>query len=296
MTGNSEFIQLRDSSIQGLELFEARLVRHRFGRHFHDAYTIGLNEGGLGRCLHGSICHSHRPGLFNCINPGEVHTGEAVSDQGWKFRNLYISQSVARYYLSELGYPTNRELPCFPHIAVEDASSRRLFERLFSVLEKSDSERSEGLPAKQSESLLEQQSLLLHFFSHFFTKHTQLPDICDRKRIETRSIAQVRAYIEAHCIDNFSIQDLASLVNLNPYYLVRCFSQQVGTSPHQYKLHWQLERAKQAILTEDIVIAQVAANCGFYDQSHLNRAFKRALGVSPGRYREVNFVQACRLL
>ena len=90
------------------------------------------------------------------------------------------------------------------------------------------------------------------------------------------------------------MQDLASLVNLNPYYLIRCFHEQVGTSPHQYKLHWQLQRAKQAVLREDIAIAQIAADCGFYDQSHLNRAFKRALGVSPGRYREVNFVQARR--
>ncbi|MGB3788093.1 MAG: AraC family transcriptional regulator [Phormidesmis sp.] len=289
MTSNSEFIQLRDTSIQGVELFEARLVKHRFGRHFHDTYTLGLNEGGLGQCLHRNSRHDHRPGMFTCINPGEVHTGEVASAQGWKFRNLYVSQAVARFYLSELGYPTNRALPCFPHIVVEDIPSQRLFRRLFAALE-----RSAGLLAERSENLLEQQSLLLCFFSRFFAKHTRLPDICDGKRAETQSIMKVRAYIGAHCTDNFSIRDLASLVNLNPYYLIRCFREQVGTSPHQYKLHCQLQRAKQAMLEEDSAIAQIAANCGFYDQSHLSRTFKRALGVSPGRYREVNFVQARR--
>ncbi len=289
MPDNSDFIQLRDASIQGVELFEAKLAKHKFGRHFHDAYTIGLNESGLGQCWHSSDRHDHRPGMFTCINPGEVHTGEAASDQGWKFRNLYISQAVVRYYLSELGYPTNRALPCFPHIIVEDASSQRLFKRLFSTLEQSA-----NLPTDLSTSLLEQQSLLLDFFSRFFAKHTRLSDRRDRKKVENRSIVKVRAYIETHCTDDFSIQDLASVVNLNPYYLIRCFRRQVGTSPHQYKLHWQLQRAKQAVLLEDIAIAQIAANCGFYDQSHLNRTFKRALGVSPGRYREVNFVQARR--
>ena len=290
MTGNSEFIQLRDTVIQGVELFEARLVKHRFSRHFHDTYTIGLNEGGLGQCLHGSNRHHHRPGMFTCINPGEVHTGEAVSESGWKFRNLYISQAVARYSLSELGYPTNRALPCFPQISVEDVPAQRLFNRLFAVLEKS-----EDFSTELSESSLEQQSLLLHFFSRFFAKHTRLPDIGSRGRsVETQPIVKVRAYIEARCTDNFSIQDLAELVNLNPYYLIRCFREQVGTSPHQYKLHWQLQRAKRAVLKADASIAAVAADCGFYDQSHLTRIFKRALGVSPGRYREVNFVQARR--
>lgn len=278
MTGKLEFIQLRDTSVQGIELFEARLVRHKFGKHFHDAYTIGLNENGLGQCLHRNNRHEHRPGTFTCINPGEVHTGEIASNKGWEFRNLYISQSVARDYLSQLGYPANHALPCFPRISVEDVSSQHLFRQLFAGLEKSG-------------DLLGQQLLLLRFFSHFFIKHTWLPDTRSENKVEAQSIASVRDYIEAHCTDDFSIQDLADLVNLNPYYLIRCFREQVGTSPHQYKLHWQLQRAKQAVLRRDTVIAQVAADCGFYDQSHLSRTFKRAMGVSPGRYRKVNFVQ-----
>ena len=155
MTSALEFIQLRDTSIQGVELFEARLVKYRFGKHFHDTYTIGLNEGGLGQCLHGGNRHNHRPGMFTCINPGEVHTGEVASDKGWSFRNLYITQAVARYYLGELGYSTNCALPCFPSLCVEDASSRRLFEQLCTALD-------------ESKDLLKQQSLLLHFFSRFF--------------------------------------------------------------------------------------------------------------------------------
>ena len=278
-----EFVRLLNTPVKGIELFEARLTKHRFGKHFHDAYTIGLNEAGLGQCMHGERQHYHYPGVFNCINPGEIHTGEAVAGKSWTLRNLYISQTVARDYLSELGYPTTHALPCFSHISVEDIPLKCLFIQLFTVLE-------------NPTSLLEQQSLLFQFFSQLFVRYTWLSKPSDRDRSETFPIATVRAYIEANCVDDFSIQCLATLVDLNPYYLIRCFREQVGTSPHQYKLHWQLQRAKQMIVQEDIAIAQIAADCGFYDQSHLSRTFKRTFGVSPGHYRKVNFVQACRWL
>jgi AraC-like DNA-binding protein len=38
-------------------------------------------------------------------------------------------------------------------------------------------------------------------------------------------------------------------------------------------------------------VATVAQTTGFADQSHLHRLFKRMLGVTPGQYRQGNFVQ-----
>ncbi|HEY9761009.1 MAG TPA: AraC family ligand binding domain-containing protein, partial [Trichocoleus sp.] len=43
-----DFAKLWEPGLPGVELFQARLFHHSFGKHFHEAYTIGLNEGGQG--------------------------------------------------------------------------------------------------------------------------------------------------------------------------------------------------------------------------------------------------------
>lgn len=62
------------------------------------------------------------------------------------------------------------------------------------------------------------------------------------------------------------------------------------TRTHFYQRHWQLMQAKRSLHT-DQPIADIAIAYGFYDQSHLNRAFKQTFGVTPGQYRQGNFVQ-----
>jgi AraC-like DNA-binding protein len=39
------------------------------------------------------------------------------------------------------------------------------------------------------------------------------------------------------------------------------------------------------LLKRDLPLAEIAISCGFYDQSHFSRAFKRRFGLSPARFR-----------
>ncbi|WP_228015523.1 benzoate/H(+) symporter BenE family transporter [Leptolyngbya ectocarpi] len=48
---------------------------------------------------------------------------------------------------------------------------------------------------------------------------------------ESKAVAQVRTYLETHYTQNVSLDQL---VDLSPYYLIRCFRQQVGCALHQY--------------------------------------------------------------
>jgi AraC-like DNA-binding protein len=82
-----------------------------------------------------------------------------------------------------------------------------------------------------------------------------------------------------------SLDELAAVGSLSPYYLIRRFQRELGLPPHAYQLQIRLQRAK-ADLQSDASLAGVAIKHGFFDQSHFHRHFKRAFGVSPGRYRE----------
>lgn len=285
MSTNVEFAQLwqpsrspdrrennpSDSDLSGIELFSARLFRHVFAKHMHEEYTIGFNCAGQGCFAHQGETWRAIPGSFNLINPGEVHTGQAASGAGWTFCNLYISVPHVKQTLMQLEW-AGQSLPYFIQPVVSDRSLQSAFHRLFQAL-------------NQPTSQLKQQTLLLGMLSQLFLKHTQPPCSLRSPHAETKAVALIRAYLEAHYTENISIATLAQQAELSPYYLIRSFHQQVGIPPHAYQRHWQLVQAKRSLRTSK-PLAEIAIENGFYDQSHLNRSFKRAFGITPGQYQK----------
>jgi AraC-like DNA-binding protein len=73
------------------------------------------------------------------------------------------------------------------------------------------------------------------------------------------------------------------VAGLSRFELVRRFGAQIGLTPHAYQTNLRVARAR-ALLAAGIPPAAVAAECGFADQPHLTRTFRRAVGVTPGRY------------
>ncbi|MEO0457489.1 MAG: AraC family transcriptional regulator [Cyanobacteria bacterium P01_A01_bin.114] len=261
-----ESARLWEPGLPGIELFEAALFRHRFNKHFHETYTIGLNEAGRGCCQHHGEAHFHIPGSFNLINPGDIHTGQVASSGGWAFRNLYISLPLVEQTLAQLEW-SGQGIPYFQNPVVYEPSLCPVFYKLFEALDKATSQ-------------LAQQSLLLELLSQLFLINAEQRFQLRPVKSESKAVAQVRAYLEAHYAENISVDDLAKLVSLSPYYLIRCFRQQVGCPPHQYQQQWKLLQVKQALRTTGS-LSDVAIEHGFYDQSHLNRVFKKTFGVTP---------------
>lgn len=275
MTDSTEFAHFWTPDFAGVELFQAHLCRYTFDKHFHDAYTVGLNERGWGQSLVSGQWVNSPPQSFNLINPGEVHTGQAADDQGWGFRNLYISPTLMRWALVQLGQNPST-LPVFPAPVAHHPALRSRFLQVFCAFD-------QGMPR------LTQQSLFLDLISHLWPPHSDLqtaPSLVEK----APAMALVRDYLEAHYAENVAIETLSQLSQLSPYYLIRCFHQQVGLPPHLYQRQVRLLKAKQALQTPQS-LAAIANDTGFFDQSHFTRSFKRVFGVTPGQYRRRNSVQ-----
>ncbi|GEM_PF-6454928 len=65
----------------------------------------------------------------------------------------------------------------------------------------------------------------------------------------------------------------------------RLFRTQIGLTPGRYLRLQRLNAARSRLKAGAPSLAGVARECGFFDQSHLNREFRRSLGDSPRRYR-----------
>jgi AraC-like DNA-binding protein len=99
-------------------------------------------------------------------------------------------------------------------------------------------------------------------------------------------LRQVIEYIQVHLEQDLNLTQLAELVGLSQYYFVRLFKQSVGVAPYQYVLQCRVERAKQLLQKNNLAIAEVALCCGFADQNHLTRVFRRLTGTTPKAYRD----------
>jgi AraC-like DNA-binding protein len=99
----------------------------------------------------------------------------------------------------------------------------------------------------------------------------------------TRPVRRAMAYLHEHLTDAVTLDDLARAAGLDKFHLCRAFRAQVGLPPHAYLTHLRIARAKQ-LLGRGVRAGEVAQRIGLYDQSQLNRHFRRIVGTTPARY------------
>jgi AraC family transcriptional regulator len=93
------------------------------------------------------------------------------------------------------------------------------------------------------------------------------------------------AYIEENLGSKIEIGEMANLVALSKSHFSRVFRHSLGSSPMAYVSMRRVERAKLMMTSTRERLTDIALTCGFADQSHLNRYFRRIVGVSPGLWR-----------
>lgn len=255
--------------LDGLEVMSARWVEHSFAPHMHDRYAVSLNYGGRGAFDCRNELRDAAPGTCSLIAPGEVHTGHATSRDGWIYRNLYIEIPLMATLLRSLDWQGALDVR-FKLPVVRDSVLATRLGRAFDSL-------------KEANSLLENESLLLSVVARLLTDHFVPGRALRDAGTEHVAFRQIKEWLDANSEKNVSIHALARLVGLSPYYLVRAFHKHVGIPPHKYQAVVRINRVRK-LLTSGATISEAAYRAGFCDQSHLNRCFKAALGVTPGEY------------
>lgn len=259
----------RDPDVHNLELLRATFITHAFAPHIHEGFAIGVIDQGAEQFSYRRTTHVAPAGSIVVINPGEVHTGESATHQGWQYRMFYPSASLMQHAASEIGGRTHT-LPSFPHPVIDDPVLADMFARLHTSFE-------------HMESPLERASRLLWALSHLVMHHADTRPPLATTRAEPDGVQKVRAYLDAHYAEHTTLEHLSSVAGLSPFHLLRVFRSQVGMPPHAYLTHVRVTQAKQ-LLAHGVPVAAVAAQTGFVDQSHLTRHFKRMVGVPPGHY------------
>ena len=96
-----------------------------------------------------------------------------------------------------------------------------------------------------------------------------------------RALKEVIDYIGDNLQKDLTLAEMAGVAHMSPYHFSRLFKASTGLTPHQYVIEHRVQRAEELLGSSTLPIAEIALLCGFANQGHLNRHFKRLLGVTP---------------
>ena len=104
------------------------------------------------------------------------------------------------------------------------------------------------------------------------------------------AVLKVVEHMRERLTDTLALEELAEVAGLSPFHFARQFKTATGHPPHDYLIRLRVDRAQELIRqhSREWTMAAIANECGFADQSHMARHFKRVLGVSPGEFAEAN--------
>jgi AraC family transcriptional regulator len=95
-------------------------------------------------------------------------------------------------------------------------------------------------------------------------------------------------YIEDNLGSKMAIREIADCVALSKSHFSRAFKQSLGSSPMAYIAARRVERAKLMMISTRQMLTDIALACGFADQSHLTKSFRRVVGMSPALWRRAS--------
>jgi AraC-like DNA-binding protein len=257
---------------RGLGCLRATFRRHAYARHTHDTYAIAVILAGCETFFYRGEQHYLGPGSMAVVCPDEIHDGEPHG-RGFVYRTCYPSQELMQEIAEEVaGRPLSRP-PWFPRTVIPDPELAMELAQLLHCLHHAPAHRSE----------LEQDTRLIGFLTKLIARWADLKAL-PPVRDGSHGIARAREYLEAHLAEEADLADLAKMAGLSRSHFIRAFAKEMGLTPHAYLTDRRF-RAASRLLGQGGGPSDVAAACGFFDQSHLNRIFKARMGVTPGAYR-----------
>ena len=238
---------------------------HRFPRHSHDQFGIGVIAFGAQRSWSGVGTVHASAGDVIMVNPGEMHDGVPLDGNARGWRMIYLDPAlVAREVKDEIVNQVEVLLP-----VARDPLLASHFARLFACLTTSC-----------LDTLATEESLLRSLI-YMLRQHGTMRPSSDGP---SPSVAKAIQRLDSALDESVSLAELAALSGVSRFQLLRGFAREIGVTPHAYLVQRRVRLARR-LLADGQTPAQAAVQAGFADQSHMTRAFVRQFGVTPGRYR-----------
>mgnify|MGYP000573421495 FL=1 len=259
------------NAYDGIEMVHADYIGHEFSKHVHEGYTIGVIEKGAQRFYRSGEIHTANTNSIILVNADDVHTGEAASVGGWKYRAMYPLPEHFENISIDL-YDGIKFAPYFGSSVINDPMLTEQLRLLFNQID-------------NNASKLLTETIMYSFMLRLTLRHSSLRNMPKDISGSKEKLIRVKEYLDCYPAEDISLQQLAIIAGLSQFHFIRQFKKMFELAPHSYQIQARLKKAK-TLLKAGVKPVMVATDCGFHDQSHFNRHFKKALGTSPSKFQK----------
>lgn len=215
-----------------------------------------------------------------------IASGELHSIRAPKTGERYIMNYSVSYFhqIQDMAELFNT---FYPFRLVTRQEDPELADQLFAVLAQIEGEYFSTNVCRESEIM----ALMLHFFSIFgrYEHRQNSEQVLDypKQQDYMRRFAELCAYINNHCTERLSVEDLASRAGFSVYHFSRLFKENTGMTCHNYLVARRIIYAKALLVDDTIPITEIAMRSGFNSIATFNRLFKAQIGYTPTEYRQM---------
>jgi AraC-like DNA-binding protein len=259
--------KLKISRLDGIgEFLHVSNFSHPTSKAFHQSLALCFVDQGAFNVRHCGVNYSVGTGALLVAQSGEITSCEDFDGKS-KHREFHCAASALETIAEEIG-DQFRGGRIFQSPFMCDESLCRPFIRFHSEMD-------------SKPTAIESASLLREFLGEMILRYGNRPATTLKIGNEPRAVKCVKDCLDSRYAENLTLEELARIANLSPFYLVRVFRKEVGLPPHAYQTRLRLNHAK-ALLAQAASIGEAALNSGFFDQSHFTNHFRKVFGYPPG--------------
>lgn len=249
-----------------IELSQASFQHFSFDKHVHLDFHLGAVIQGAQQFVNRGVSYTLAKYDLSTLNPDMAHDGHSICCDGYQVKVMAIPQAYVQQIATELGIKE----AVFLAPMVNDSQLHQWTVALHDMLIKGHCSQ---LAAESLMMTLVQQ-LLVRYVKNTVTLDTHC------KGLSRAQVDLIKQRFHAEPWQNMQLASLAAELDLSKFQFLRQFKLATGMAPHAYFKRVRLEYAKKSLRQGDRVV-NVAQQLGFFDQSHLNKAFKQAFLLSP---------------
>lgn len=251
-----------------MDLLQADFTTHDYAPHVHDSLVVAVTEVGGSEFKSRGRQDIADPQALLVFNPAEPHSGRMGGSARWRYRSFYLAEPAIQDVLRAVGID---QPGYFTSNVVRDADLVTRFLALHRVL------------SEEPQDALLHRELLVRTFGDLLQRHGQAARRIPRAPGDASALAPALELMRDGYSDSLTLEHMGAASGLTPFQLIVAFKRTLGLTPHAYLTQLRLRAALRRLQDGQSVVDAALAS-GFYDQSALNKHFKRCFGMTPLQY------------
>ncbi|WP_419883596.1 AraC family transcriptional regulator [Peribacillus sp. B-H-3] len=279
---------LKENSIHGTPFFPLHVyskVRDRdyhVGYHWHDELEFIFVEDGVMEITINSKVVNVTKGQFIFINSGDFHQ---VTAKGPSIHHAIVFHPQ----ILNFGYPDKSQTSIitpitngtfrFPaYTQIEAELNKLIADRLINIISINKNE--------SAISALHIKIILLEIIMALFDRNL-FSELQTNAKEKQENIKKVITYIQSHYFKKITLEELASILDMNKNYFSKYFHESVGKTPIAYINEYRCEKAAELLKNSNFKVLDISFMVGFENFSYFIRKFKEHKRYSPTHYKKI---------